>query len=134
MYKKRKSDLMSRKSPTPTALRVADLSQTEPNGFALRPEAEALAQIAEELTLSALRKLSFSGSIKPLGKQDWQLDGKLGATVVQRDIPYLVEMWRQGRLKLEELITARYAFEDINQAIADARQGHVRRNVIVMAR
>ena len=83
MYKKRKSDLMSRKSPTPTALRVADLSQTEPNGFALRPEAEALAQIAEELNLSALRKLSFSGSIKPLGKQDWQLDGKLGATVVQ---------------------------------------------------
>ncbi|MCB1389600.1 MAG: alcohol dehydrogenase catalytic domain-containing protein [Rhodobacteraceae bacterium] len=58
----------------------------------------------------------------------------MGATVVQRDIPYLVEMWRQGRLKLEELITARYRFDEINQAIADARQGHVRRNVIVMER
>ncbi|GAB1380421.1 Zn-dependent alcohol dehydrogenase [Pararhodobacter aggregans] len=58
----------------------------------------------------------------------------MGATVAQRDIPYLVEMWRQGRLKLEELITRRYAFEEINEAIADARQGHVRRNVIVMKR
>ncbi|MFN4099103.1 MAG: Zn-dependent alcohol dehydrogenase [Pararhodobacter sp.] len=56
----------------------------------------------------------------------------MGATVVQRDIPYLVEMWRQGRLKLEELVTARYPFEQINEAIADARQGHVRRNVLLI--
>lgn len=56
----------------------------------------------------------------------------MGASVVQRDVPYLVAMWRQGRLKLEELITARYRFDQINDAIADARQGHVRRNVIIM--
>ncbi|MCB1394752.1 MAG: Zn-dependent alcohol dehydrogenase [Rhodobacter sp.] len=56
----------------------------------------------------------------------------MGATVVQRDIPYLVELWRQGRLKLEELISGRYTFEQINQAIADARNGAVRRNVILM--
>ncbi|WP_323036660.1 Zn-dependent alcohol dehydrogenase [Pararhodobacter sp.] len=58
----------------------------------------------------------------------------MGGTVVQRDIPYLVEMWRQGRLKLEELITERYRFEDINQALADARGAAVRRNVIIMDR
>ena len=58
----------------------------------------------------------------------------MGATVVQRDIPYLVEMWRQGRLKLEELVTQTYTFDQINEAIADARQGHVRRNVILMDR
>jgi len=52
--------------------------------------------------------------------------------VVQRDIPYLVELWRQGRLKLEELISGRYTFDQINQAISDARGGAVRRNVIVM--
>lgn len=56
----------------------------------------------------------------------------MGATVVQRDIPYLVAMWQQGRLKLEDLITARYPFEAINKAIADARQGHVRRNVVLI--
>lgn len=57
----------------------------------------------------------------------------MGGTVVQRDIPALVALWRQGRLKLEELITGRYAFADINQAIADARAGHVRRNVVRIA-
>ncbi|MCA2010475.1 alcohol dehydrogenase catalytic domain-containing protein [Cereibacter sphaeroides] len=56
----------------------------------------------------------------------------MGATVVQRDIPYLVEMWRQGRLKLEELVTERYRFDQINEAIAESRKGHVRRNVILM--
>lgn len=56
----------------------------------------------------------------------------MGATVVQRDIPYLVDLWRQGRLKLEELISGRYRFEQINQAIADARSGAVRRNVIII--
>ena len=83
MFKKRKSVLMSRTPPSATALQVSDLSQTEENSFALRPEADVLASMAEELGISALRKLSFAGAITPLGKQDWQLDGKLGATVVQ---------------------------------------------------
>lgn len=83
MFKKRKSVLMSRTPPSATALQVSDLSQTEENSFALRPEADVLASMAEELDISALRKLSFAGAITPLGKQDWQLNGKLGATVVQ---------------------------------------------------
>jgi uncharacterized metal-binding protein YceD (DUF177 family) len=83
VFKKRKSVLMSRTPPSATALRVSDLSQTEANSFALRPEADVLASIAEELEISALRKLSFAGAVTPLGKQDWQLNGKLGATVVQ---------------------------------------------------
>jgi len=58
----------------------------------------------------------------------------MGGTVVQRDIPALVALWRQGRLKLDALITARYAFDDINRAIADARQPHVRRNVVLIGR
>ena len=56
----------------------------------------------------------------------------MGGTVVQRDIPYLVDLWRQGRLKLEELISGTYRFDQINEAIADARGGAVRRNVIIM--
>ena len=83
MFKKRKSVPMSRTPPSATALRVADLSQSEANTFALRPEAEARAAIAEELDLSGLRKLSFEGRIAPLGSRDWELTGKLGATVVQ---------------------------------------------------
>lgn len=58
----------------------------------------------------------------------------MGGTVVQRDIPYLVDMWRQGRLKLDELISGRYRFDQINEAMESSRSGGVRRNVIVMDR
>lgn len=56
----------------------------------------------------------------------------MGATVLGRDIPYLADLYRQGRLKLDELITRRYRLDEINEAIADARAGNARRNVIVM--
>lgn len=74
---------MSPKSPSDTAIRVTDLSQSAENGFSLRPDKDALEQIAAALDLSALRKLSFEGQISPLGRSDWQLTGRLGATVVQ---------------------------------------------------
>lgn len=74
---------MAPTAPSDTALRVADLSQTSENSFALRPEKDELARIAAALDLSALRKLSFEGRIKPLGASDWVVEGRLGATVVQ---------------------------------------------------
>ncbi len=40
-------------------------------------------QIAQDLGLSSLRKLSFQGTLSALGQTDWQLQGRLGATVVQ---------------------------------------------------
>lgn len=56
---------------------------------------------------------------------------KMGDVVLARDIPWLIEMYQQGRLKLDELVSGRYALEDINAAIADTRAGAARRNVIV---
>jgi S-(hydroxymethyl)glutathione dehydrogenase / alcohol dehydrogenase len=56
---------------------------------------------------------------------------KMGETDVARDIPPLVELYRSGRLKLDELITARYPLERINEAIADVNAGKALRNVIV---
>ena len=74
---------MSRTPPSATALRVAELSQNAQTPFSLRPDADSLRKIAEELDLSALRKLSFEGRLKALGRSDWQLEARLGATVVQ---------------------------------------------------
>ncbi|MFT6674771.1 MAG: uncharacterized metal-binding protein YceD (DUF177 family) [Sulfitobacter sp.] len=74
---------MSRTPPSDTAFRVSDLSQSAKNTFALRPEAGQLALIAQELALSAVKKLSFQGQIAPQGKTDWTLSARLGATVVQ---------------------------------------------------
>ena len=55
----------------------------------------------------------------------------MGETVLGRDIPWLLEMHRQGRLKLHELITGRYPLAQINEAIASTKRGVARRNVIV---
>ena len=56
---------------------------------------------------------------------------RMGNVVLSRDIPWLADLYLQGRLKLDELVSARFALEDINVAIADTRAGAARRNVIV---
>lgn len=55
----------------------------------------------------------------------------MGDTLLARDIPWLIEMYRQGRLKLDELVTRRYRLDQINEAINDTLAGNARRNVIV---
>ena len=57
---------------------------------------------------------------------------RMGDTVLARDIPWMVDLWRQGRLKLEALVTRRWRLDEINEAIADTREGRARRNVIVL--
>ena len=59
------------------------------------------------------------------------IGSKMGDTRLSVDIPRLVELYRQGRLKLDELITARYPLERINEAIADVAKPDTLRNVIV---
>ena len=56
---------------------------------------------------------------------------KMGDVVIKRDIPWIVDLYQQGRLKLDELISGRYKLEDINKAFADTRSGAARRNVIL---
>jgi len=56
---------------------------------------------------------------------------KMGDVVIKRDIPWMVDLYSQGRLKLDELITGRWPLEQVNEAIADTMAGHARRNVIV---
>jgi Zn-dependent alcohol dehydrogenase len=46
-------------------------------------------------------------------------------------VPRLVELYDDGRLLLDELISGRYAFDDINEAIASASGGDALRNVLV---
>lgn len=65
------------------AYRVADLSQTKPTRFNLRPDANTCQDIATRLGLDGLRKLSLVGEVKASGKRDWVLTAKLGATVTQ---------------------------------------------------
>lgn len=59
------------------------------------------------------------------------IGSKMGDVVLRRDIPWMVELYRQGRLKLDALISGRYSLDQINEAIADTRAGRARRNVII---
>jgi Zn-dependent alcohol dehydrogenase len=56
---------------------------------------------------------------------------KMGSTRLRSDIPPLVEHYRSGRLKLDELVSSRYPLEGINEAIAEVKTGAVFRNVIM---
>ncbi|PRY25433.1 Zn-dependent alcohol dehydrogenase [Aliiruegeria haliotis] len=56
---------------------------------------------------------------------------KMGDAVLARDIPWMIDLYRQGRLKLDELVSGRWALEQINEAIADTKTGGARRNVIL---
>lgn len=57
---------------------------------------------------------------------------KMGDVVIKRDIPWMVDLYTQGRLKLDELITGRWSLEQINEAMADTIAGNARRNVIII--
>jgi S-(hydroxymethyl)glutathione dehydrogenase / alcohol dehydrogenase len=59
------------------------------------------------------------------------LGSKMGSASIRTDIPMLVDLYRRGRLKLDELISGRYPLEEINAAIDSAKRGEALRNVVV---
>lgn len=73
----------------------------------------------------AIEAVNFAGDEQHL------LGSKMGSTRLRLDMPKLVALYQQGRLKLDELVTKRYPLEEINEAIAAARRGEALRNVIV---
>ena len=100
---------MSKLPPSDSALRVADLSQNTPVTFLMRPEPARLAEIAEALGLTALRKLSFEGHLRAVGKTDWRLTGRLGATVVQPCVVTLEPVTTRIDKDIERQFIADYA-------------------------
>ena len=59
------------------------------------------------------------------------IGSKMGDVVIARDIPWMADLYNQGRLKLDELVSGRWTLEQINEAIADTKGGAAKRNVIV---
>jgi len=59
------------------------------------------------------------------------LGSKMGSARPARDIPALVALYREGRLELDDLITARYALSEIEEALESSRSGEALRNVII---
>lgn len=83
---------------------LKDLAQRKATRFALSPDSDALAALAAQLDLSALRKLRFEGALRPGPGADWTLEAHLGATLVQ---PCGVTL-DPVTTRLEEPVTRRY--------------------------
>ena len=54
----------------------------------------------------------------------------MGSNRFRTDMPRYIEFYRQGRLKLDQLVSQRLKLEQVNQAFEDMKQGQVARSVI----
>ena len=66
-----------------TKIRLTGARERTPRSFDLRPDAQTCSLLAQELDLTALRKLRLAGELRPTGTRDWELEATLGATIVQ---------------------------------------------------
>ena len=57
---------------------------------------------------------------------------KMGSARPHRDIQRIVEWYRDGAVKLDELVSGVYPLEEINEAVAEVKRGDAIRNVIAM--
>lgn len=70
----------------------------------------------------------------PLIAQNKRLLGSFfGSAKPHVDLPNLVELYRAGRLPVDELVSKRYTLDDIMTAFQDMEAGNVARGVIVFA-
>ncbi len=52
----------------------------------------------------------------------------------QRDIAKMIDLYQAGQLKLDELVTAQYSLDQVNQGYADLVAGKNIRGVVVHGR
>lgn len=87
--------------------------------------------------MTALPK--FELNVVPLSLVDMlqnckQLKGLLyGGMNPRASMPMLLSMYRNGHLKLDELVTRRYRLDQINEAVTDMREGRNIRGIIEFA-
>lgn len=73
-------------------------------------------------------------TLDPLAISDGSLrvaGSKMGDCDPRQDVPRLVARYRDRRIKLDELVSARFGLDRINDAIASARRGEQLRAVVV---
>ncbi len=65
-------------------------------------------------------------------RRERRLQGSsMGSNRFRTDMPRYLEFYRQGRLKLDELVSQRLPLSQINAAFADMKNGNVARSVLV---
>lgn len=64
-------------------LRIADLPKASRKKFEVNFNDNDVLVVAETLSAVSVRKMRITGELEPLGKNDWHLSAKVGATVTQ---------------------------------------------------
>lgn len=85
-------------------LRIADLATRKATPFALHPDTAEMRAIAAALSIEGVRKLRFTGEIRPEGRHDWVLMGELGATVTQECVVTLAPV----TTRIDEVVQRSY--------------------------
>lgn len=88
-------------------LTTSELKQHGGNGFELVPDADDRRLIASQTDATELRKIRFTGTIQPVGKTDWRLVAKLGATVVQACVVSLIPVTTRVDVPVQRYFTKR---------------------------
>ncbi|MGK2887828.1 MAG: alcohol dehydrogenase catalytic domain-containing protein [Rhodococcus sp. (in: high G+C Gram-positive bacteria)] len=73
-------------------------------------------------------------SISPLGlvaEARTIIGSYLGSAVPARDIPKYAQMWREGRVPVEKLISSRIGLDEINRGLDELADGNAIRQVII---
>jgi len=75
-------------------------------------------------------EITIPGMMVPL--EEKSLIGSLyGSGSMKRDMPMLIDLYMQKRLKLDELISRRIKLDQVNEAFAAMEKGEVARSVII---
>jgi len=76
------------------------------------------------------QKIELDG---PMFLREKKIQGcSMGSNRFKVDMPRYIELYRQGRLKLDEMITRRGKLEDVNEAFRAMKAGEVSRTVLML--
>ena len=87
-------------------IKVAGLKSSGKTEFLLKPDSAANKNLAADLKVLGVSKLRFAGYIRPMGKSDWVLHGKLGASVQQTCVITLESVTSRINADVSRLFTS----------------------------
>jgi Zn-dependent alcohol dehydrogenase len=116
-----------RKGGTPWEITELELDEPKVNEVLVRMEAAGLCHSDEHIRARGRARLPMVGGHEGAG-----VVVQCGPSVTRLyDIPMILSLWHEGHIKLPELITKRYALEEINEGYADLMEGRNLRGVLV---
>jgi uncharacterized metal-binding protein YceD (DUF177 family) len=94
-------------------IRIADVGKSAKTAFEVVWDHDACAIAADILGATSVSKMKFSGHLMPSGKNDWEIKGMLGASVVQKCVVTLEPV----KTRIDSPVLRRYL---ANPPVSDA--------------